>query len=1653
MADLSITTEIVGLEAVLSGVRGIDTQIQTMGERAKKAAEGLTSFGQSLSIAVTAPLTALAKSSLDAEAQLTKLTTIFKTATGSAEEAGRQLGFIKDKAEELGVPFSKAAEQFGKLLISSQAIAKDLPQAQAIFTGFAEALRALGATQGAIDGAFTALTQMASKGQVSMEELRQQLGEHLPGAFEVAARAMGVTTAQLDEMVSKGTVTADVLLPKMAAELHKTFAQAAQENANAWPAVVSRFQNALFDLQVSLGQSGVTAWATSITSSMTDVMRSFTALDQPTKEMITAFGGIALAVGPAALVLGKTLEVVIAMATPWRLAAAAVAALITAFDGWDEIGAAVSGAWDVISRFVTDVQSAFADLVSNSDSTSESVGLAIGAMAGAIAVGAGKALDAIGTLADDLLAMFDRAMADGDWGAAAGQAVDAVSDAMSGLWDAVSPSIDEFVKGLLDGFDRATGGDIRRTFDEFVSWVGEAAGRMADGFVDGFKGVVDRVAAAWDDIKETIRRKVGEIAEVIPAPVRAAMDTVTSTIETGVDKASGVLSSTTEAMGRVWTQGLNFFGVTTEQAMQDGVIVPMEEMQREVVGQSIIPDTVAMILESWRGLMEMTPLTERAVSEQIAGFEALKQQITQWGNDVRTIMGDQTLTIDDQKAKLAELRAAMEEMGATGTDAYRRVLEAQKDLASQTPTILEGMKQGWVSYYNEVTNLGKSAAEATAEGLRTVQGTLSEFFKTGKLDFTSLKEFALQTYADMAAQATMSMVVQSGNAFKEWLFGAQASATGVQAAVEGSMTGAAAATTGFGTQAQGVFSGLWEFVTAGFGGMLTSITGILGGLLTFFTDLLTQIGGLFSSLWASIVEGASGLMGSLGELLGGLGGTVGGVVDTVGGLFGGLWDGITTAGGVAMDAIGGAMDLFGIDTGAVMDTVSTGWSTLFGGMNTTATDTLGVVNSGVDLTGVTFGETMGGMTVASDVMFDGLGATSAATFEGISSGVLLADGTFGTSMANMATTGSATFGGLGEVADYTFTGINGGILSTDGTFTDAMGNILSSGSKGFSTLSANSLASLGTISGGIALVANAANILFSDLSQKSQSAISAIGGVGTALAGLASGNPLLAIAGAAQAAMGVVGSFSSYHNQAVTDIVGGQIRPGTATNPDPANTAQANRVAAEALKIMQKYGLGDAKADVSVQDTGTKISVKGVGGLSRQDNDPDRALQQFDTAAAAYAAAHPQGFAQGGVVVTGLPWSMPGSRDNVLAPLQTGEFVVRREAARQFHPLLDAINRGQVTSRTIGNLAQAGMGIPGATVGPNVVVRFFDELDGAWETLADQADSAFEGVTSTVEQWREAGSAKVTEFAETSKARLDELAPKSVEVFAGMGETLRLWVEDGSVSLTEFVAATGERLGELVPLTDDTMKAMGETLVAWIDDGLLGWDAYATGVTTSHDLVAEHHAMRVGEMGLGWTETTTRMGDDQRALELLFRSSVDGMGLAWTTSTTRMGTDQARLEAETTASYRAVGAYATSTLAAINSAFAAMVAAAVARLAQLRAEAGATISAINGEVAAAEANIARARAEAASIPAPGGGYDKDRGFATGGDAVFTSPTRIMVAEQGPEHISARPLGRGRGAGSGQTLVFQGPVIANDLSMTQLARRLMREVEREQKRRR
>ncbi len=103
--------------------------------------------------------------------------------------------------------------------------------------------------------AFKALSDMAGKGVVSMEELRGQLGDAgLKGAFKIAADAMGMTTMELNKFVADGKLMSEDFIPKFAAQLKKEFAGGMKDATESLTSRLNRMNNAFLEIKLTLGE-------------------------------------------------------------------------------------------------------------------------------------------------------------------------------------------------------------------------------------------------------------------------------------------------------------------------------------------------------------------------------------------------------------------------------------------------------------------------------------------------------------------------------------------------------------------------------------------------------------------------------------------------------------------------------------------------------------------------------------------------------------------------------------------------------------------------------------------------------------------------------------------------------------------------------------------------------------------------------------------------------------------------------------------------------------------------------------------------------------------------------------------------------------------------------------------------------------------------------------------------------------------------------------------------------------------------------------------------------------------------------------------------------------------------------------------------------
>ena len=180
-------------------------------------------------------------------------------------------GFLLAKSEALAIPQDVITRQFTALTASVIGAGHSVSDAEKVFESIASGIRGTGGSLEDMKAAMTATAQVFSKGKVSAEELRQQLGERLPGAFTIFAESMGKTPAELDKALEGGKVTLDDFM-KFSETLFKKYGENARLLAAGPEAAGDRLATALSSLKDNIGVL-LTPIGASFQDTFTDIVK------------------------------------------------------------------------------------------------------------------------------------------------------------------------------------------------------------------------------------------------------------------------------------------------------------------------------------------------------------------------------------------------------------------------------------------------------------------------------------------------------------------------------------------------------------------------------------------------------------------------------------------------------------------------------------------------------------------------------------------------------------------------------------------------------------------------------------------------------------------------------------------------------------------------------------------------------------------------------------------------------------------------------------------------------------------------------------------------------------------------------------------------------------------------------------------------------------------------------------------------------------------------------------------------------------------------------------------------------------------------------------------------------------------------------------
>jgi tape measure domain-containing protein len=186
-------------------------------------------------------------------AEIDKQRIALRNVVGTQQEYEKSLQFIDASSRRLAIPQDQLNKQFTQLSASVIGAGGNVDAAKMAFEGIAAGIRGTGGSLADMQSAMLATSQVFSKGKVSAEELRQQIGERLPGAFTIFAESIGKTPQELDRMLARGEVTLNDFMSFVQA-LSDRYGKSAEEIAASSQAAGDRMATTFARIREAVGR-------------------------------------------------------------------------------------------------------------------------------------------------------------------------------------------------------------------------------------------------------------------------------------------------------------------------------------------------------------------------------------------------------------------------------------------------------------------------------------------------------------------------------------------------------------------------------------------------------------------------------------------------------------------------------------------------------------------------------------------------------------------------------------------------------------------------------------------------------------------------------------------------------------------------------------------------------------------------------------------------------------------------------------------------------------------------------------------------------------------------------------------------------------------------------------------------------------------------------------------------------------------------------------------------------------------------------------------------------------------------------------------------------------------------------------------------------
>jgi tape measure domain-containing protein len=193
------------------------------------------------------------KEVLHATAEFEGFTNVIKYASIDAEDGQKNLDYLAESVKRLHLPMKQAYEQFSELQGGLYGTGVEGDKLRNVFEGVATASTVLHMSADQFSRTGYAIKEIGELGTLQTRQMRM-LAMALPGAMNLAAESMGMSTKKFHEAMQGGEITANKFLTNFSAKLKEHFEGGLKNASTSLMANINDMDTAIFKFKTQLGE-------------------------------------------------------------------------------------------------------------------------------------------------------------------------------------------------------------------------------------------------------------------------------------------------------------------------------------------------------------------------------------------------------------------------------------------------------------------------------------------------------------------------------------------------------------------------------------------------------------------------------------------------------------------------------------------------------------------------------------------------------------------------------------------------------------------------------------------------------------------------------------------------------------------------------------------------------------------------------------------------------------------------------------------------------------------------------------------------------------------------------------------------------------------------------------------------------------------------------------------------------------------------------------------------------------------------------------------------------------------------------------------------------------------------------------------------------